>query len=688
MVCGQAVSRDFYLRFHNISHSTVDAGHVLLRTLTAGEPLSRVGLKTGRFGVRSEAIELWLVGHWLKIYSMTNARDGRPHLCFIPVATWIWRECEADIGEVGYSTFLRVFIRIMRGVSYPRSNDDLKHCGVCFKLHCDRVSAAKSGDCAGIEKAEAGMRHHIAIEYGERTIYWDERGAARRGEARFTLISMDGTRPLKFPSFVQRTGESMKMHHVHLELMSIIVHNELDCGGHIGMYLGHGSEDANVNVSYLNWILERLSKAKSLERVLHLQLDGGSAAKCRTMIGYLARLVESKRLDEIIVRFSIAEHGGDMNDGMTSHLRVGVRKQACVSPLSMEQMWKRLYRKEPRPDFHYFCDFLGLEGENACNNGVLECFKPLLYDWRAFLGPNIHSISGYCQKNVEKTEDSIHVWKFLRNSHGKAELRIKRLAQEPIKMWSGPQEVLRSCPAGDPARIFFHEPNPYTKRLKYGMLEICDSVLRMLGSVGTEMDREWWTNFRDALVKVELPKVKTAESEEKSPKKRKKMATKRSKRVVDRLEPPVLRCSKQRQPKHANLGFDFDDGEIDGISDDSDDEYDGTDPRFFVEEIVGQKTEDGVVLYRVRWAKPYDDETWEPIDHLNDASDKIADFHARRAGLSVRNKQFRDLNYELYNQEQEEKEKNRQECEWCGNIFNGKRGVAAHQRYCKSKPLE
>jgi hypothetical protein len=671
---GVNVGLDFYMRVHNISHGPVDAAHQLLRRLKGGEALDRGNQNKGRVAVASDSIELWLRETWLKINGMVNARDGKIHVCFIPVGVWVWEECVADIGIVSYRSFMRVFDRVMKPVSVPRSNDDLKHCGVCFRLSHARLLAARKGDIETMDAMEAEMHEHITTQYREKQIYWAERDAAQRGEANYTLISMDGTRPLKFPSFVQRTDESMKTYHIHMELMTIIVHNERDCGGHIGMYPGHGSEDANVNVSYLDWILSRLKDQKKLEKEMHLQLDGGSAAKCLTMVDYLAFVVESCFLDVILVRFSIASHGGDMNDGMSSHLRNGVRKEMIISPVSMEEKWKKFYTMHPRPDFHYFLDFL------SKNGGAVDefaAFSPLLRDWRALLAPFADRVGGYCQKDVEKTEDSIHLWRFSRNADGKAELRIKRLAQEPSNMWSEPVTVLKECPIGEPQRIFFHEKNPYTKRLKHGVLEICDVVLKRLEGLGKDEDLAWWTNFRAGCEKIELPPDPTKDGEKKERKKRKK-------RVVDRSKPPQLTFRRARGKRTTGAdALDFMDSDSDENSenvDENDEEFDGEDPAFEVTFISDSRTEDGVLQYYVHFAPPYIDEKyceWLPVENLDNAMGKIADYEASKAGgLSRQNQAFRDLSHELWKAE-------RKECSWCGrDNFNGAKGLKVHQRHC------
>ncbi|XP_069495205.1 M-phase phosphoprotein 8 isoform X2 [Ambystoma mexicanum] len=69
-------------------------------------------------------------------------------------------------------------------------------------------------------------------------------------------------------------------------------------------------------------------------------------------------------------------------------------------------------------------------------------------------------------------------------------------------------------------------------------------------------------------------------------------------------------------------------GEEDGDSDDDDD--DEEEDVYEVEQIIDYKTEDGEVLYRVRW-KGYtaDEDTWEPASHLEDCREVLLAFRKK-----------------------------------------------------------
>ena len=46
---------------------------------------------------------------------------------------------------------------------------------------------------------------------------------------------------------------------------------------------------------------------------------------------------------------------------------------------------------------------------------------------------------------------------------------------------------------------------------------------------------------------------------------------------------------------------------------------------YVVEAIVGKKYQDGVPMYQVRW-KGYDENTWEPLENLENCDDILRDF--------------------------------------------------------------
>jgi len=628
---------------------------------------AHLGGRSGRPPDLVACVTSWLTSTWLPMVGMVNARDGQWHVCFRPIATWVWKEAKADVGDHSYSTFLRAFHPAMRNVSLPHTSSDLKSCSKCFEIMAKRMQAVKRRDETRVDELEAEMQWHIAVQYAEKSIYWREREQVWAGDLDVLLISMDGTRPLNFPSFHRRTGLSDGCATLRYQAMTAIIHNDLaNCSGLLGLYLGQGHEDGNVNISYLDHFL----RART-ERKLHLQLDGGSAAKSWPMVAYLGMLVEQKRFDEILVRFSITGHGGDMNDGFGGHMRVGVRAQECHSLASMQEKWPLFYQKWPLPDFVVFGDYRKMDG-----GGEPEDQLGLLYDWRTFLKPFYNGVQGYCQQNVSRTEDSIHVWRFRRAKDGQAVLQVKRLAQDKDELWSEQVRVLRSCPEGRPERVFFDEDNQYVGTLYKSPLETCNEVLEKLEGQMSELDEKWWKEARLFFGTVRMP-TKFLEETARERKKAKPGA------VVDTSKPPTLHVARKSKAR-----YDLDDGaEVEEIPVPEDDQFDGEDPDWPVEAITRKKKEDGVVYYWVVWGKPYDDHGWQPVENLGGCQDKIEEFEQSQRGLRHYNKAHADLGRMLNEQAEEKAQKNRVGCRGCHCLFQAK-GFSRHLKYCKHQVVE
>jgi hypothetical protein len=154
---------------------------------------------------------------------------------------------------------------------------------------------------------------------------------------------------------------------------------------------------------------------------------------------------------------------------------------------------------------------------------------------------------------------------------------------------------------------------------------------------------------------------------------------------------PIIKQGIQREKKiGAPSGGDGDDDHDDSGA--VDDTMDGDDPEYRVESIVGRKTgEDGDILYCVRWAKPYNDETWEPLSNLANAMRLVDEFERVRSGaksgLSASGLAHAYLARELWAQAEREAKASMVACKFCQGMFK-KKGVKTHERYCPHKPKE
>jgi hypothetical protein len=175
-----------------------------------------------------------------------------------------------------------------------------------------------------------------------------------------------------------------------------------------------------------------------------------------------------------------------------------------------------------------------------------------------------------------------------------------------------------------PERLFFHDSRDnLIGKTKLAYIDIAQGVLDKFGSSMPDRDREWWGNFRDSMSHTKQPVPQVVQ---KAP------TTRRHHRDVEMDDKPIIKQGIQREKKIGapSVGDGDDDHDDSGAVDDT---MDGDDPEYRVESIVGRKTgEDGDILYCVRWAKPYNDETWEPLSNLANAMRLVDEFERVRSG--------------------------------------------------------
>lgn len=681
---GISVCRSCYTAIHDISHNPINDARKLFAELRQGITGEGASTTHGRVAAVANQVHDWLRNTWLPVNTMVNARSpGARVCCYIPVARWVWSECELVVGAVAYRTFICVFDEVMTTVDTPRTNGDLKHCQRCLLLSCCRLKAARNGQWDEARVFEGGLRQHLAIQYAEHEIYWAEIAQVHSGNAVFTLVSMDATKPVYTPTTVLRTEFNPRRGGLSWLINSVIVHDEhLDNCGRLALYLGRGKDGVNDNISLLDKILAEMHLKGTLKRSLHLQLDGSSSLRNKYMIAYLVYRVKCGWFNDALVRFSIADHGGDRNDAMTSHFRVGARREMIWSLATVLERMPRWYPGRA-PKIHLFGDYAPIEGEEL-PTFLAQHFQPLLCDWKAFLDPFMHNISGYVQNDTGASEKSLHVWSIDANGQFKA----RRLASQVVGDaggWSDSIDVLHSTPepGAVPERLFFHDSrNNLIGKTKLAYIDIAQGVLDKFGSSMPDRDREWWGNFRDSMSHTKQPVPQVVQ---KAP------TTRRHHRDVEMDDKPIIKQGIRREKKIGTPSV----GDSDDDHDDSgavDDAMDGDDPEYRVESIVGRKTgEDGDILYCVRWAKPYNDETWEPLSNLANAMRLVDEFERVRSGaksgLSASGLAHADLARELWAQAEREAKASMVACKFCQGMFK-KKGVKTHERYCPHKPKE
>jgi Chromo (CHRromatin Organisation MOdifier) domain len=373
---------------------------------------------------------------------------------------------------------------------------------------------------------------------------------------------------------------------------------------------------------------------------------------------------------------------GDRNDAMTSHFRVGARREMIWSLATVLERMPQWYPGY-HPKIHLFGDYAPVEGEEL-PTFLSQHFQPLLCDWKAFLDPFMHNISGYVQNDAGASEKSLHVWSIDADGYFKAR-RLASNVMGDAGGWSDLIPVLRSMPEDGavPERLFFSDcRNNLVGKVKMAYVDIAQGVIDKFGLSMPDKDREWWENFRNSMSNTKQPIPTVAQ---KAP------TTRRAHRDVKMDDKPIIRQTVPRQKKVGTASA----GDSDDNHDDSgavDDAMDGDDPEYRVEAIIGRKTgEDGDVLYHVRWAKPYNDETWEPLSHLANAMRLVDDFErvwsGAKSGLSASGLAHADLARELREQAEREAKESMVACKFCHRMFK-KKGVKTHERSCPRKPKE
>ncbi len=687
---GIPICRECYMRLHHISHNCIDDARAQLHSLRDGNTVERSqSITHGRVAIVEERVRQFLLEEWLPVNTMVNARTpGSRVCCYVPTGRWVWYECESHIGAVSYRTFMRVFDDVMAKVDTPHTNSDLKHCQRCFKLACTRLYSARAGDWARAADLDEEMRRHLAIQYAEHQVYWKEIERVHANDAGFTLVSQDATKPVFVPRPTQRTEFNPKKDGLSFQINSLIVHHEFreNCG-RLALYLGRGKDGVNDNLSLLDVTLDELRQNGELKPVLHLQLDGGCGLRNKYLIAYLAYRVKLGWFREVLVRFSLADHGGDRNDALTSHFRVGARKEMLWSlPMLLARMAQWYPTVAPRVTV--YGDFEAEIAGQALPL-LLNCtFQPLLRDWKAFLEPHMHNLSGYVQNNLGASEKSLHVLHI--DECGR--LKARRLASTDVVGdaggWSNTVDVLRSVPApnSQPLRVFFHDrANNLVGQTITPYGTIVEAVLKKFGDAMPVEDREWWWQFGRAMACVKQPTPSTIP----------KVATKpRPIQDVNMDDRPLIVQCVPRGPveERVEKGDGNGSGDDCDVVEDQSDTFDGDDPEYRVEAIIGRKKgEDGTILYHVRWAKPYNDETWEPLDHLANAMRLVDNFERIRSGakcgLTAGGVAHAELGRELWEQEQREAKKSMVACQYCHRSFK-KHGVKTHERHCRAKPVK
>lgn len=191
--------------------------------------------------------------------------------------------------------------------------------------------------------------------------------------------------------------------------------------------------------------------------------------------------------------------------------------------------------------------------------------------------------------------------------------------------------------------------------------------------------RQRWEKFRDGLTEVKEPAV-TVQLQK--PKKT------RVQRNVKMDDMPVLQQGgSSREASYKPFPAESENIVVDEES--SDEDFDGDDPLYRVDAIVGRRTGELGIEYKVRWGDQYlGEETWEPLENLAGAQAMVDEFERIRSGvgsgLTHHAKAHAELGRELREQAEREANSKMVACRHCGKLF---KRVATHEKKCHKNPL-
>lgn len=492
---GVKCCRSCFGTIHNITKYCLDAAHARVKSVLSGncEDDDEAECLVGRKRTASLVAQDFIEG-WLRAQCMVNARKGNLHLPFYPVVRLVYDEFVLVYGveSCSLTTFTGVWKDCKKAlrVTVPRLKSDLKTCSRCWWLSQERRAALRIRDvdlrAARVKEIEGEMREHQGIQYALRAMQFGRIMTAPFQRLEVAFLSQDATFPVNYPSIPQDSELKRAMAKIPQPFMAIMDHGGAgERAGDLCFYLyGVGKDDANVNASYLHWSVNK-HVARSC-RELHLDMDSGSDGKNWVVIGLLAYYVATGRFDRVHVHFLLTGHSGNKVDGLTSHMRVGLRRDNQWSPATVDLA--RYYKKQPMPCVEMFFDVP--DGNSlvmpTARGGVPV--QPLMLDFRSFLNDHVEQIGGYCAHNVEKPEYSIHEWILQKEACAPNEepshvtLRVKRLPSD--EQWSGPARVLSlsKIPPGQPARLLAGKPGNSLFGNAAPLAGVCNDVLQQAGA--------------------------------------------------------------------------------------------------------------------------------------------------------------------------------------------------------------
>jgi hypothetical protein len=481
VVFGFDVCAKCYDTVHNISHKGRDNANKLLRMpqvdleTELSEPLFYVEPNHGRPALLQSRCEEWIERR-MQTFACTTSRDGQTrYLPFRIKGSFMFNQFVAEEGSVASKETFRVAFKAVNATwGKPRYRSECKSCRSCWEwfsqLHMLR-SQGKADQAAALEKE---LNEHLKLQYDERMVYWADRerafaGTGGLGGVREECMMGDFTFPCPLPYLKQRTSLKDSLPKMLVGFGCLYDHAPLQFGGGSKFYFNFFAgckDDANTVCSMFYHYLKFKSENGTLASggLLNVQLDSASSNKCMTTIAFFAWVALKFNFVQVNASFLIAGHTGDIADAVTAHLRIGFRSNGNVWSwhVGFKERFSSTYAKtETSPQCFSFLDMEKTEQweENSFNKE----FDHHLYDFELFLLPISNRVSGFTERNVHRTEFSVHAWRFVvepGRSNVMFSVRRLRSKSEAECPWSDAVPVFASTPdlRLEPGKLYFGDP--------------------------------------------------------------------------------------------------------------------------------------------------------------------------------------------------------------------------------------
>jgi hypothetical protein len=559
VVFGQDVCASCYDCVHNVPKTAREGGNALVK-------MSREQLETelsgsffgfqpnhGRVPHLRNSCEAWIEAK-LQTYACTTSRDGETrYLPFRVKGSFMYNLFVQEQGNVASAETFRVaFNAVNKTWGKPRFKSECKSCRFCWtsfsKLHVLR-SQKMVEEAAALEKEIA---EHLLLQYLERGVYYGDRKDAfmevvRLGGVRVECLIGDFTFPLPIPYLKQRTTIKDKLVKMLVGFGCLYDHTSARFGGGPKFYFNFFAgckDDANTVCSmfYHYLTLKRNNGNLATGGLLNVQLDSASSNKCATAIGFFAWVAVKFGFQQVSVSYLIAGHTGEIADAVTAHLRNGFRSNGNVWSWEsgFRERFESTYAKsELHPECYKFLDMA--KAESWAPSAFNADLGHYLFDFDTFLRPICNRLSGFTDRNVHRTELSIHAWRFEVRADKNVNFSVRRLRSKSEEEcpWSDVVPVFAQLPDlsleplplyfGDPRHVISKEVDPNMVRVS--LMDI-DDVMPMIDKYGWQL---LWQEVDQRLLRLAAATEKSV-----------RCKVKRLPRVVALGEKPVVKWKPPR----------------------------------------------------------------------------------------------------------------------------------------------